>query len=343
MSVYVMSGKDLYRLETALKRVLSENSVHKDHTVEFDGSDQRNFRMDAAMMECDTFSLFEGSDRKAVIIRDPYFLNGSVKQGSKASKKKEDKEEKERERRLSLMEQYLKHENPDTALIFYCHGFDADTRKKEYKLLEKYGAVVTQYKKMFERDFSIYADDVLRKNKLSLKADAKRELLERCGCDTLLLHNALEKLLLYGKQNYELEDIKALVSINPELNVFNMSNQFVSGDLAGCLASMNEMLKASIDHTAMTQMLAGRLRALYTMKKLYETGMSENDIAMRLSQKPYAVKKGLESTRALSSKKLLDYLNQLAELDQGIKNGQTDPKEGFEQFILRNGKRYAGY
>ena len=81
MSVYVMSGKDLYRLETALKRVLKENSVHKDHTVEFDASDQRSFRMDAAMMECDTFSLFEGSDRKAVIIRDPYFLNGSVKQG----------------------------------------------------------------------------------------------------------------------------------------------------------------------------------------------------------------------------------------------------------------------
>ena len=342
MSVYVMSGKDLYRLETALKRVLKENSVHKDHTVEFDASDQRSFRMDAAMMECDTFSLFEGSDRKAVIIRDPYFLNGSVKQG-KASKKKEDKEEKERERRLSILEQYLKHENPDTALIFYCHGFDADTRKKEYKLLEKYGAVMTQYKKMFERDFAIYADDVLRKNHLSLRPDAKREMLERCACDTLLLHNAVEKLLLYGEKNYELEDVKALVPINPELNVFNMSNQFVSGDLSGCLNSINEMLKASIDHTAMMLMLAGRLRALYTMKKMYENGMSEADIAMRLSQKPYAVKKGLESTRSLSAKKLLDYLNQLAELDQGIKSGQIDPKDGFEQFVLRNGKRYAGY
>ena len=69
----------------------------------------------------------------------------------------------------------------------------------------------------------------------------------------------------------------------------------------------------------------------------------EADIAMRLSQKPYAVKKGLESTRSLSAKKLLDYLNQLAELDQGIKSGQIDPKDGFEQFVLRNGKRYAGY
>ena len=93
----------------------------------------------------------------------------------------------------------------------------------------------------------------------------------------------------------------------------------------------------------MMLMLAGRLRALYTMKKMYEKGMSEADIAMRLSQKPYAVKKGLESTRSLSAKKLLDYLNQLAELDQGIKSGQIDPKDGFEQFVLRNGKRYAGY
>ena len=337
-----MSGKDLFRLEEALKRVLRENSVNKEHTVVFDASDPRTFNMETAIMECDTFSLFEEEARKAVILRDPYFLNASAKTG-RASKKKEDKEDAKRQRMMSLLEQYLKHPNENTALVFYCHGFEADTRKKEYKLLEKYKPVITAYKKMYDRDFNIYADDQLKKYGIRMKADAKREMLARCDCETLLLHNAIEKLLLYGGNDFELEDIRNLVSFNPEVNVFNMSSRFIAGDLSGTWAAMNDMLKASIDHTNMLLMLANRIRALYTMKKLYENGMNEADIAMRLSQKPYAVKKGLENTRGRTSAQLLDLLVQLAELDQGIKAGLTDPKEGFEQFILRNGKRYAGY
>ena len=135
-----MSGKDLYRLETALKRVLKENSVHKDHTVEFDGSDQRSFRMDAAIMECDTFSLFEGSDRKAVIIRDPYFLNGSVKQG-KASKKKEDKEEKDRRLQFAYNDvsaafaYYLANENDGRPIVLAGFSQGSDM---VYRLMEEY-------------------------------------------------------------------------------------------------------------------------------------------------------------------------------------------------------------
>ena len=342
MSIYLMSGKDLYRLEQALKRILKENSVDRDHTVVFDASDAKNFRIDTAILECDTFSLFEGSDRKAVIIRDPFFLNAAAKTGIRG-KKKEDKEEAEREKRMSVLEQYLRRPNPDTALVFYCHGFDADSRKKEYKLIEKYGAVITAYKKMYDRDFAIYCDEQLKKNKLTLRPDAKRELLARVDCDTLLLHNAIEKMLLYGEREYNLNDVRELVSLNPEVNVFNMSQQFIAGDLAGTIRSMNEMLKASFDHTSLMMMLASRIRSMYTLRKLYEKGMSESDIAMRLNMKPYAVKKGLENTRSLSSKKLLTYLCELAELDQGIKSGTIDPKEGFEQFILRNGKQYAGY
>lgn len=342
MSIYLLSGKDLYRIEQALKRILKESGADRDHTVSFDASDPRTFRFDSAIMECDTFSLFEGSDRKAVIIREPYFLNGGFKAPGRTSKKKEDKEEAERDRRLSMLEQYLKRPNPDTALIFYCHGFDADNRKKEYKMLQKYGAVITEYKKMYERDFNIYADEQLRKNGLTLTRDARNEMLLRVDCDTLLLHNAIEKLILYGNRQYDIDDISSLVSLNPEVNVFTMSSLFIKGDLAGTLRAMDEMLKASIDHTNMMAMLASRLRSLYCMKKLYESGMSQDMIATRLKQKPYAVKMGLQNTSGRSADSLLKMLVQLAELDQGIKAGKINPKDGFEQFILSSGNQYAG-
>lgn len=321
-----------------MKRIIRDTGADKEHTVVFDASDPKTFRFESAIMECDTFSLFEGSDRKAVIIREPYFLNAGFKSSGRASRKKEEKEEADKEKRLSMLEQYLKQPNPDTALIFYCHGFDADSRKKEYKLLEKHGAVITNYKKMYDREFGIYADDELRKNGLQLTASAKRELLARADCDTLLLHRAIEKLVLYGEKKYDLEDIRSLVSLNPEVNVFAMSNLFIQGDMAGTIRAMDEMLKANIDHASMMTMLASRLRSLYCMKKLYESGMNQDMIAARTRQKPYAVKMGLQNTSGRSAKSLLNLLVQLAELDQGIKSGKILAKDGFEQFILKNGK-----
>ena len=72
MSIYILSGKDIYRLQENLRHILRNHSIDKEHTFVFDASEKKSFRFDAAIMECDTFSLFDEDD-KAVIIRDPYF------------------------------------------------------------------------------------------------------------------------------------------------------------------------------------------------------------------------------------------------------------------------------
>ena len=58
-----------------------------------------------------------------------------------------------------------------------------------------------------------------------------------------------------------------------------------------------------------------------------------------INMKEYAVKMGLQNIGKKSSKELLGYLNSLAYLDQDIKSGRVDPKEGFDLFLLR--KSYA--
>ncbi len=60
-------------------------------------------------------------------------------------------------------------------------------------------------------------------------------------------------------------------------------------------------------------------------------------IATRLHADDWAIKKGLESCYHLQSKTLLRYLEELATLEQGIKAGRIEPKNGFEQFLLKNG------
>lgn len=346
MSVYLYSGKDIYRMEKNLNELLNKNEIDREHTVSFDGSDKKNFRLDSALMECGSFSLFDEDNKKAVIVKNPFFLTKSGKETEKvlktdsaSVKKRKEKEAEKKEGNLVLLENYLKDASKDTFLIFYCDAFDADSRKKEYKLLQKYDVKIMNFAQMNDRDFEAYLNEQIIKKGYHLTNEAKKELKDRVDIDTMKLHNALEKMDLYGEKDLNEEDIKHIVPMNSTVNAFKISSMFIQGNLSETLKAKDEMLSFNYDYNAMMLMIAGRLRSLYNMKHLYEHGLDESDIAVRLHANPWAVKFGLQDCRGLKSAVLLSYLNQLAELDQNIKAGLIDPKDGFEQFLLRNGKR----
>lgn len=337
MNLYVYAGKDSYRLESSLNLLLEKNRIDKEHIITIDASDRRSFRMDRVLMECDTLSLFD-EGKKAVIVKNPFFLNAETKETASAKMKK-DKEKQEKESRLNMLESYLKQPNPSTLLIFACFGFNADTRKSDYKLLESYHCEKVICDSMDEDSFRAYAEKNLQKAGFSLSREACSELLLRCGTDTLLFHNALVKFDLYGKKELDLNDVKHLVPLNPEINIFDLTSGFMKKDLNLALETKNEMIDAGYDYLALISLLSKRIRVIYNMRKLYEIGLDNEQIAFRLKQKKGYVWYVLKDSSEYTSRQLLNLLNQLADMDQGIKQGTLQPSYAFEQFLIRNGKR----
>ena len=343
MDLYVYAGKDLYRQETALTKLMEKYQITQDRMIVVDGSDRKTFRMEKVLMECDTLSLFDDG-KKAVIVRNPFFLNAESSEGGKVNKsdspavrKRKENEQATKEKRLGLLESYLKNPSRDTVLIFQCHGYNADSRKSDYKLLEKYGCEMVLFDTMDEQAFIPYAKKALKDAGFELDHQAFTMLLERCGTDTLLLRNAITKFELYGEKKLNGGDIRHLVSLNPTINVFNLTSGFTSGNLSLAMDTANEMLQAGYDYMALISMLAKRLRIMYNVRRLYEAGLDHEAIGMRLHQKKGYVYFVLKDSSRFTSKKLLSLLNQLAMLDQGIKQGKTSPRYGFEQFMIRNG------
>jgi DNA polymerase-3 subunit delta len=82
-------------------------------------------------------------------------------------------------------------------------------------------------------------------------------------------------------------------------------------------------------------MIANQIRIMYQTKELYKRGYTEKDIASNLDIHPYRIKLALEKSREYESSKLLNYLNELADLDINIKSGLIDKKLGLELFILQ--------
>ena len=124
MSVYVISGKDTFRAESYLRYILEQNNVPKGSVTTIDASD-RKFRLDAALAECDSFSLFDEGGR-AVILKDPSFLSASAKTAAAGKKNESEKDD-----RLRMLESYLSVPDHPAHLIVMMSGSDTDSRKKE--------------------------------------------------------------------------------------------------------------------------------------------------------------------------------------------------------------------
>lgn len=350
MAILIYSGEDVFRLEKSLNERLRTFGIDKNHIVTIEANDKRSFQIENVLMECDTFSLFD-DDLKAVILKNPFFLSATNKEADKvlktdsaSVKKRKENEIAKRDKRLKQLESYCMHENQSTILVFACIGYQADSRKKDFKLLTKYGAEVFTFQKMDDKEFLSYVDKQLQKKHYTLTKEAKDELLQRVNLDTTAFHQALEKIDLYGKKDLDIEDIKHLVSLNGDVNIFAFTSNYLKGDISRCMQIMQDMLQANYDYLAMIALLAKRLRTLYNMRLLYEEGLRNDMIATRMHVKSGYVYYALKDVSHMQAKDILDDLNALAQLDQGIKQGTLEAKNSFEIFLMKQRKRtYARY
>lgn len=330
MSNYVISGKNQYLAEERLKQILAESRCSKDNVIRLDAQDARKFQIDAALYECNIVSLFEENQERVVLLNNPWFL----KAGDKAK-------EEVREHLLDVLEQYLKNPNPACTLIFFLAGIDADTRRKEYKLLEKYHVkkIVAQPIKPWE--FPAHITELLKKNGFVLDKEARMEFEERVGTDEFQLHNAIEKMKLYGEKKYSADIIRQLVSEDANLDIWKLGNAFLSGNDVKMIESRDQMYAKGIDVMEMIPRLASQLRKAYDIRALKDLGYDDASIAVRLRMKDSAVRINLKGMGTLRSRGILERMAALAEVEQAIKRGEAEPKSSFEAYLLKYGVRHG--
>ena len=330
MSNYVISGKNQYLAEDRLKQILAESRCSKDNVIRLDAQDARKFQIDAALYECNIVSLFEENQERVVLLNNPWFL----KAGDKAK-------EEVREHLLDVLEQYLKNPNPACTLIFFLAGIDADTRRKEYKLLEKYHVkkIVAQPIKPWE--FPAHITELLKKNGFVLDKEARMEFEERVGTDEFQLHNAIEKMKLYGEKKYSADIIRQLVSEDANLDIWKLGNAFLSGNAVKMIESRDQMYAKGIDVMEMIPRLASQLRKAYDIRALKDLGYDDASIAVRLRMKDSAVRINLKGMGTLRSRGILERMAALAEVEQAIKRGEAEPKSSFEAYLLKYGVRHG--
>lgn len=311
--IYVFYGKEQVLIQKELDKIQKENHLAELDITEYslDTDSLKNGLEDA-----ETVSFFQ--EKKMVLFTNCFFLTASTKKGLL-------------EQPVTLLEEYIEHENPSTILVLVVPYEKLDERKKIVKALRQKGIVkeCNQVSNMNAYLKELFQGYQISKGTLSL-------FQERVGVHLELLEQEAEKLKMAAwdqkKITEELVDQLTIQTI--DLDIFALIEAIVTKQKKKAMEMLEEMLKRGEEPIMIVIMLANQFRMIYQAKELYQSGYTEKDIASTLGVHPYRIKKALEKGRRFENERLLSLLDQLASLDYQIKSSTINKRLGLELFLL---------
>ena len=305
--IYLLYGTKDFQIKEEIKK-LSKNIDNMNITQ----YDLNNDALEIALEDAKTISLF--SNQKIVIIDNANMFTGSTSKDSE------------------LIENYLNNYNDNTILILIVHNEKIDTRKKITKLIKKVGQV-----KEFNEDLNCTSLVKKLLKDYNIEDKTIKLFIDRVGNNPLIIQNEINKIKIYKNEdkNITSEDILNLTIKLIEIDIFKLIDYIVQKNKEKALELYYEMLKMNEEPLKIVVILANQFRIMYQAKELIKKGYSEKDIASILKIHPYRVKLAIQNSRNYKSETLLKYLNDLADIDIGIKTGKLNKDLALELFILK--------
>ena len=235
---------------------------------------------------------------------------------------------------INLLENYFDSYNSNSYLVFVCNSDSIDSRKKIVNLIKKYGIV----KKLEVNDnyLNDYVNNYLKDNGYKINNGDVVYFINRVGNNINNVTNELDKLMLY-KINDKIinrNDIDLLTVENIDDSIYDLVNCILKNDNEKAIKLYNNFIDNGMDVNQIVAIIAAQIRLLYQVKRLYNSGKSNDEIAKILEFKSvYRVKYLLSDCYYYSEDMLIKYLSKLSNIDRDIKVNNVDGSVLLELFI----------
>lgn len=237
---------------------------------------------------------------------------------------------------INLLENYFDSYNSNSYLVFVCNSDSIDSRKKIVNLIKKYGIV----KKLEVNDnyLNDYVNNYLKDNGYKINNGDVVYFINRVGNNINNVTNELDKLMLY-KINDKIinkNDIDLLTVENIDNSIYDLVNCILKNDNEKAIKLYNNFVNNGMDVNQIVAIIAAQIRLLYQVKRLYNSGKSNDEIAKILEFKSvYRVKYLLSDSYYYSESDLVKYLSKLADIDNAIKTSNGDGNMLMQLFIVK--------
>ena len=307
---YLLYGTESFLIDKEIKNIIKKNNIEDINISKYD---LELNSLNEILDDANTVSLF--SDNKLIIVENAYIF-------SRIQNKKIDN--------VELLENYLKNSS-NVIIIFVNNNEKIDSTKKIVKLIKEKG-IIKEFNplKNINSTVKIMLDDY-KMNDSNINF-----LIERVGNNLELIYQEIEKLKIYKIEDKIInrEDIEDLVTENISIDIFKFVDDIINKNKKSAIKTYKELLKLNEEPIKIVALLASKFRLMYQASILAKKGYTEESISEILNVHKYPVHLAITSGYKYNPKILLKYLNDLANLDIGIKTGEKDKELALELFIL---------
>ena len=314
---YLLIGNEIYGQNQRKKQLIEQFvSIDDQMNLTYYNEDANN-DIRQLIIQCQTYPFL--SDYRVIVYENPSFIFDSKLLDAKQQQ---------------ALVDYLANPVETTVLIMVINK-TVNSNSLIYKKISKYFKI-EKFDKLSQNDFEKLVRDDLKTNSVNISKDALDLLLSRLDNDVEKYKNELNKLLTYGTE-LDYQDIDYLINQPIENDIFKLTNAINQNDLAASLKVYRDLLTNNKnDVLSIIGLLASQYRSMSQVKLLSQLGYNNAQIAAKLNVSAGSVYYKLRDSLNLSTKELMNKLNQLAILDESIKSGLTEPVSGLELFIIRN-------
>lgn len=307
---YLLYGTEKFLIDKEIKNIISKNKIEE---IDISKYDLEINSLNEILDDANTVSLF--SNNKLIIVENAYIF-------SRVQNKKIEN--------IEILENYLKNSS-ETIIIFINNNEKIDSVKKIVKLIKEKGIIkeFNALKNINSTVKTMFDDYKISDTVINL-------LINRVGNNLELIYQEVEKLKIYKIDDKIItnKDIEDIVVENVNIDIFKFVDDIINKNKKEAIKTYKELLKLNEEPIKIIALLASKFRLMYQSSVLAKKGHTEEDISNILGVHKYPVHLALIAGYKYNSKILLKYLNDLADLDIGIKTGKKDKELALELFIL---------
>lgn len=257
---------------------------------------------------------------------------GLFRAGKKGGEDEAGSQDKADDRLLKLMA-----DMPEYSHVVFSAGEKADKRRKLFKAVEQYGAVV-DLSPLKPKDVRPWITAKLTELGKKMAPDAMEHLLAAVSMMPQVslgfLSGELDKTALYAAgQTITRRDVMAVMAAVPEVSVFTMIEAVSLKQTARALKLLDEQLSGGESPLRLLALLARQVRMLWQGKVLADRGLTGGEVANELGVPPFVGDKLVRQAYGFTQAKLKATIVALADADRDLKSGRAD-KFVLEKIII---------
>ena len=317
--VYLLMGVEQHLIDTTIRRIMKAMpDIYENSVVRFDLDETP---VEVVLEEADTLPFLE--DRKLIVANNASFLKASDKTKEKVV------------HNITLLESWLGNPSPTATVLFLAPYEKLDGRKKIVKVMQN-NAVVVEAMPLTGRDLTTWIQNEAGANGVKISPDVAQLLVDTAGDSLLTLSNEIAKIGMYldGKGEVTREVIENLVPRLPEMDVFRLTDAYMTGDVRRTISIYHDLLRNGEEPIMLTSLIAGQIRLMIHVTSLVKKGYQQQQIAKTLNVHPYRVKLIMDNRSVPKMERLLLILEKLAQIDHKLKSSSGKRERILEIFFM---------